>query len=75
MCDTPILHTQNGLGTGETDDYSSWFQLPGRCIMGWSEVGHSSWTVPKEGNVFFERSEYFMGTTGDCDVPNSLDPE
>ena len=23
MCDTPVLHTQNGLGTGETDDYSS----------------------------------------------------
>ena len=20
MCDTPVLHTQNGLGTGETDD-------------------------------------------------------
>ena len=23
MCDTPVLHTQNGFGTGETNDYSS----------------------------------------------------
>ena len=32
-------------------------------------------SVPKGGNVFFERSEYFMGTAGDYDVPNSLDPD
>ena len=25
--------------------------------------------------VFFKRSEYFMGTAGDCDVPISLDPD
>ena len=49
MCDTPVLHTQNGLGTGETDDYSPCFQLPGRGITGRSEVGHSGWTVPKGG--------------------------
>ena len=24
--------------------------------------------------MFFGRSKYFMGTAGDCDVPNSLDP-
>ena len=41
----------------------------------WSAVGHSSRTVPKGGNVFLERSEYFLGTAGDCDVPNSLDPD
>ena len=75
MCVSPILHTQNGLGTRETNDYSPCFQLPGRHITGWSAVGRSSRTVPKGGNVFFERSEYFMGTAGDCDVPNSLDPD
>ena len=53
MCDTPVLHTQNGIGTGETDDYSSCFQFPGRGITGWSEVGRSGWTVPKGGNMFF----------------------
>ena len=68
MCDTPVLYTQNGLGTGETDDYSSCFQLLGHCITGWSEVGRSGWTVPKGGNVFFERCKYFMGTTSDCNV-------
>ena len=25
--------------------------------------------------MFPERSEYFMGTAGDCDVPNRLDPD
>ena len=25
--------------------------------------------------MFFERSEYFMGTTGNGDVSNSLDPD
>ena len=54
MCDTPVRHTQNGLGTGETNDYSSCFQLPDGCITGWSTVGRSSWTVPKDGNVFFK---------------------
>ena len=48
MCDTPVLHTQNGLGTRETNDYSPCFQLPGRCITVWSAVGRSSWTVPKK---------------------------
>ena len=75
MCDTPVLHTQNGLGTGETNDYSSCFQLPGGCITGWSTVGRLSWTVPKDGNVYFERCEYFMGTTGDGDVPDRFDPD
>ena len=75
MCDSPVLHTQNGLGTRETNDYSPCFQLPGRRITGWSAVGRASRTVPESGNVFFKRSEYFMGTAGDCDVPNNLDPD
>ena len=75
MCVTPVLHTHNGLGTGETDDYSSCFQLLGRGITGWSEVGCSGWTVPKGGNVFFEGCKYYMGTTSDCNVPNSFDPD
>ena len=54
MCDSPVLHTQNGLGTRETDDCSPCFQLPGRRITGWSAVGRSSRTVPKSGNVFFK---------------------
>ena len=41
--------------------------------MRWSTVGHSSGTVPKSGNVFFKRCEYFMGTTGDGDVPDRFD--
>ena len=28
----------------------------------------------KAETCFFGRSKYFMGTSGDCDVPNSLDP-
>ena len=70
-----LLYTQNGLGTGETDDYSPYFQLPGRGITGWSEVGRSGWTVPKGGNVFYERCKYYMGTTSDCNVPNNFDPD
>ena len=73
MCDSPVLHTKNELKTRETNDYSPCFQLPGRRITGWCADGRSSRLVPKGGNVFPERSEYLLGTAGDCDVPNRLD--
>ena len=75
MTDTPVLHTQNGLGTGKTNDYSPCFQLPCGRITGWGTVGGSSWMVQKGRNVFFKKGQYFMGTTGDGDVPDRFDPD
>ena len=61
MCDTPVLHTQNRLGTGKTNDYSPCFQLPCGHITGWSTVGGSSWTVQKGRNVFLKEVNISWG--------------
>ena len=72
MCDSPVLCTQNGFGTGKANDNRHAFNY--RVAVLGTEYGRPfEWDGQEKRKNFLDGREYFMGTTGGGDVSNRFD--